>query len=76
MTFPTSYAHVQLTNGIITPTPGIPEIVFKLHSTPITTDSGHLVMPINEGISFPVNDMNVTPPPGTYLYGGHELCMA
>jgi len=37
---------------------------------------GHLILPLNEGISYPVTETNVNAPRETYLYGGHGLCMA
>ena len=34
----------------------------------------HLILPVNEGISYPVDDSSL-PPMDYYLYGGHGLCM-
>ncbi|MBW8039733.1 MAG: hypothetical protein FVQ85_07015 [Planctomycetes bacterium] len=43
---------------------------------PFVTGKGtYLVMPVNEGISYPVDDRNLRPM-GYHLYGGHGLCMA
>jgi hypothetical protein len=42
---------------------------------PFTTGRGtFLVMPVNEGISYPVEDKTLTPM-HYHLYGGHGLCM-
>lgn len=42
---------------------------------PFTTGAGtFLVMPVNEGISYPVDDKTLTPM-HYHLYGGHGLCM-
>ena len=43
---------------------------------PFTTGKGDfLVMPVNEGISYPVDDETLWPM-HYHLYGGHGLCMA
>ncbi|NIP22979.1 MAG: hypothetical protein GWN67_03180 [Phycisphaerae bacterium] len=42
---------------------------------PFVTGKGtYLVMPVNEGISYPVDDESLNPM-GYHLYGGHGLCM-
>ena len=42
---------------------------------PFVTGKGtFLVMPVNEGISYPVDDKSLSPM-GYHLYGGHGLCM-
>ena len=43
---------------------------------PWVTESGmDLILPVNEGISYPVDDASL-PEMSYYLYGGHGLCMA
>ena len=43
---------------------------------PFATESGELlIMPVNEGISYPVDDASL-PPMEYHLYGGHGLCMS
>lgn len=43
---------------------------------PFVTDQGTwLILPMNEGISYPVDDRSL-PPAWHCLYGGHGLCMA
>ncbi|NQU19641.1 MAG: carbohydrate binding domain-containing protein [Candidatus Nealsonbacteria bacterium] len=66
--------------------PKLPEISVELSADgeldgtlafpgPFVTDSGtFLVMPVNEGISYPVADESL-PPMHYHLYGGHGLCM-
>ena len=63
-----------------------PEITVKLSAegrmqgafsfpAPFLTDPGmFLIMPVNEGISYPVDDATLKPM-RYYLYGGHGLCM-
>ncbi|MFH1922901.1 MAG: glycoside hydrolase [Planctomycetota bacterium] len=63
-----------------------PELVVELSATgemaghfayppPFVTGPGtFLVMPVNEGISYPVDDETLRPM-SYYLYGGHGLCM-
>ena len=44
---------------------------------PFATRAGEfLIMPVNEGISYPVDDAGAARDAATYLYGGHGLCMA
>jgi len=46
------------------------------YPAPFKSEKGmFLVMPVNEGISYPVDDETLTPM-SYYLYGGHGLCMA
>jgi hypothetical protein len=40
----------------------------------VTGEGTYLVMPVNEGISYPVDDKSLRPM-GYHLYGGHGLCM-
>jgi len=66
--------------------PQFPEVVVELAATgemqaslsypaPFVTGPGtFLVMPVNEGISYPVDDESLKPM-HSYLYGGHGLCM-
>ncbi len=66
--------------------PAVPEITFELRAdgemarhlaypAPFVTDAGtFLVMPVNEGISYPVDDGTLEPM-YYHLYGGHGLCM-
>ncbi|HUT92807.1 MAG TPA: glycoside hydrolase [Thermoguttaceae bacterium] len=66
--------------------PQLPEVVVELAATgemltslafpaPFVTGPGtFLVMPVNEGISYPVDDESLKPM-HSYLYGGHGLCM-
>ena len=37
---------------------------------------GYVILPLNEGIAYPVSETNVQAPRETYFYGGHGLCMA
>jgi hypothetical protein len=41
----------------------------------VTGEGTFLVMPVNEGISYPVDDQSLSPM-WYHLYGGHGLCMA
>ncbi len=64
-----------------------PEILVSLHATgsmqhelafprPFASQPGDfLIMPVNEGISYPVDDATL-PAMHYHLYGGHGLCMA
>jgi len=66
--------------------PRLPELIVELAATgemqaslaypaPFVTGPGtFLVMPVNEGISYPVDDESLKPM-HYYLYGGHGLCM-
>lgn len=66
--------------------PEAPEVVVTLKASgpmyrrlsfpaPFATSPGEfLIMPVNEGISYPVDDASL-PPMAYYLYGGHGLCM-
>lgn len=67
--------------------PSAPEVVIELAgqgrlpepvSFPgsfLTAAGQFLILPVNEGISYPVDD-NTIPPMDYHLYGGHGLCMA
>lgn len=37
---------------------------------------GYVILPLNEGIAYPVTETDVEAPRETYFYGGHGLCMA
>ena len=64
-----------------------PELLVRLTATgeirnairypaPFVTQPGTLlILPVNEGISYPVDDATL-PPMHYHLYGGHGLCMA
>ena len=41
----------------------------------VTVPGQYLILPVNEGISYPVDDSSL-PPMDYHLYGGHGLCMA
>lgn len=68
-------------------TPDAPEVVVELDASgpmqdavafpgPIVTSAGQLlILPVNQGISYPVDDATL-PPMDYHLYGGHGLCMA
>jgi hypothetical protein len=67
--------------------PRQPEVIVELTATeelarglafpqPFAADKeALLVLPLNEGISYPANDQGIAPA-YHYLYGGHGLCMA
>ncbi len=64
-----------------------PEVIFELEASgrmrqavafpgPVVTSAGQLlILPVNEGISYPVDDATL-PAMDYHLYGGHGLCMA
>ena len=67
-------------------TKGVPEIVYKISSdgnktldmypNPFNSTDGHVVMPVNEGISFPIKSANEIGSKYYTFSSGHGLCMA
>ena len=80
---------MMITNGFkvtISLTKGVPEIVYRISSNgtkelnmfppPFNSSEGHVILPMNEGISFPVNSVNEIGTKYYSLSSGHGLCMA
>ena len=82
-------AKIELTGGYnvdISLTKGVPEIVYRISSDgnkslnmfphPFNSTDGHAIIPLNEGISFPINSGNEIGSKYYSLASGHGLCMA
>lgn len=80
---------VELSEGFtatISLTEGLPEIVYRIASNgtsglqmfphPFVSTEGHVVIPLNEGISFPVTSVGDIGKQFYSLANGHGLCMA
>ena len=80
---------VEITGGYkatISLTKGVPEVVYRITSNgtkalsmfphPFVSKNGHVVVPVNEGISFPVTSADEIGSKYYSLGSGHGLCMA
>lgn len=80
---------VEISGGYratISLTEGVPEVVYRISSNgtkalnmfphPFVSKSGHVVVPVNEGISFPVTAAEEIGTKSYSFASGHGLCMA
>ena len=89
ISYDSTSAKIELNGGYkvtISLTKGVPEIVYKIsfdgnktlnmYPHPFNSSEGHVVVPLNEGISFPINSGDEIGSQYYSLGSGHGLCMA